>query len=126
VIPATIFVINFIRIRKCLVNLDDILKRQAGCNKGHQSTAAIRRKRKTIKTVFIIVLAFFICWTPNTIMFFVFQYAGATSLPANSVTFEVSVILASQVHGSIQCCTHSRARNSENIARSLLPIYTKH
>ena len=94
VIPAAIFVVNFIRIRKCLVNLDDILKRQTGYNKGNQNTAAIRRKRKTIKTVFIIVLAFFICWTPNTIMFFVFQYAGVSSLPANSVTFEVSVILA--------------------------------
>ena len=93
-IPAGIFVLNFIRIRKCLVNLDDVLKRQSGYRLGKKNQGAIKQKRRTIKTVFIIVVAFFVCWTPNTIMFFVFQYAGASSLAANSSIFEVSVVLA--------------------------------
>ena len=93
-IPAGIFVLNFVRIRKCLVNLDDILKRQASYKHPKQNRRVMKQKRRTIRTVFIIVIAFFICWTPNTIMFFVFQYAGASSLPANSDIFEVSVVLA--------------------------------
>ena len=93
-IPAGIFVLNFIRIRKCLVNLDDVLKRQSGQKLGRKNQGVMKKKRRTIKTVFIIVLAFFVCWTPNTIMFFVFQYAGASSIAANSSIFEVSVVLA--------------------------------
>ena len=93
-IPAGIFVLNYIRIRKCLLNLDDILKRQAGEQLAKQNRAIMRQKRITIRTVFVVVVAFFICWTPNTVMFFVFQYAGVSSLAANSDIFEVSVVLA--------------------------------
>lgn len=87
-VPAAIFVFNFLRIRKCLTTLDEVLRHQSA-NQG-----AVKQKRRTIKTVLIVVIAFFICWTPNTVMFFVFQYTGASLLAANSDVFEVSVVLA--------------------------------
>ena len=92
VIPAILFVINFARIRKCLTNLDGVLRRQS--LRKDRNRGVVEKKRRTIKTIFILVVAFFVCWTPNTVMFFLFQYAGVSSIKANSDTFEVSVVLA--------------------------------
>ena len=93
-VPAFLLILNFVRIQRCLSNLDGVLKRQmAGqspiCNRG-----IVKQKKKTVQIVFIVVIAFFVCWTPNTVMFFVFQYGGNSSLSPRSDAFGVSVVLA--------------------------------
>eukprot|EP00112_Aurelia_sp_Birch-Aquarium-sp1_P003604 Seg1405.6 transcript_id=Seg1405.6/GoldUCD/mRNA.D3Y31 product="Phe13-bombesin receptor" protein_id=Seg1405.6/GoldUCD/D3Y31 len=93
-VPAFLLILNFVRIQRCLGNLDGVLKRQMAGQSPIHNRAIVKQKKKTVQIVFIVVIAFFVCWTPNTVMFFVFQYGGNSSLSPKSDAFGMSVVLA--------------------------------
>ena len=91
VLPAVIFAVNLYRTQKCLAKLDENLKQSF--TRKHQCAKVMEKKRKTIRTVFVLSAAFFICWTPNKVMYFLFQYGGMTGISWNSDFYQAGVIL---------------------------------
>ena len=91
VIPASIFIINFCRIKKCIGKLDITLRH---CLADRRSLVQImRNKRRTIRIVFITCLAFFVCWTPNNTMYFLFQYGNRMEVSWDSNLYQVGIVL---------------------------------
>ena len=91
VLPATIFVFNFCRIRKCLAKLDKDLRRSIG--DARQRVKIMKSKGKTIRIVFVVTVAFFVLWMPNHIMYFLFQFGEIHDLDWNSNYYQVAIIL---------------------------------
>ena len=91
VLPAVIFTSNLYRIRKCLAKLDENLK-QSFTGK-QQGIKVMEKKRRTIRTVFVVSAAFFIFWTPNKVMYFLFQYGGRSDISWNSDFYQAGIIL---------------------------------
>lgn len=90
VVPAVIFIINFYRIQKCLTKLDDNLKRSFG--DGRQQLKVMEKKKKTVRIVFVVSVAFFVCWTPNNVMYFLFQYGGM-DIAWDSDLYQAGIVL---------------------------------
>ncbi|XP_028398385.1 phe13-bombesin receptor-like [Dendronephthya gigantea] len=91
VIPAAIFIINFYRIKRCLTKLDENLRRSIGDAKGR--IKIMKSKEKTIRIVFVVMVAFFVLWTPNHVMYFLFQFGEIHNLRWNSNYYQVGIIL---------------------------------
>lgn len=94
-VPAVIFIVNFYRIQKCLTQIDKQLKQMFADSQQlvNVDIKVMERKRKTIRIVFVASLVFFICWTPNNIMYFLFQYGGKTDITWRSKYFQAGIIL---------------------------------
>ena len=91
VIPALIFIANFFRIRKCISKLDINLRH---CLADRRCVHGImNNKRRTIRIVFVTSVAFFVCWTPNSIMYFLFQFGGAAEVAWDSSIYQVGIVL---------------------------------
>lgn len=91
VLPAFIFIINFYRIKKSTGHLDESLKRNFA--DGGYLMKVMNKKRQTVRIIFIASLAFFICWTPNNVMYFLFQYGNQKSIAWDSTIFQAGIIL---------------------------------
>ena len=91
VIPAMIFLINFYRIKKHLNRLDTTLMTTLG--DGRQRVKIIKTKEKSIRIVFIVLIAFLICWTPNNILYLLFQYGDMSVVKWHSNYYQVGIIL---------------------------------
>ena len=90
-IPAIIFIVNFYRVRKYLGKLDDNLK--SGFESSGQMLRALEQKKKTVRIVFVVSAAFFVCWTPNNVMYFMFQYGGSKDITWDSALYQIGIIL---------------------------------
>ena len=90
-IPAAIFIINFYRIKRCLTRLDGNLRRSIG--DANQRIKIMKCKEKTIRIVFVVMVAFFVLWTPNHVMYFLFQFGEMHNLRWNSNYYQVGIIL---------------------------------
>ena len=88
VIPALIFIVNFIRIYKCMSMIGSNLRSHFS---GDVPKKILQRKRRTVKVIFTASLAFFICWTPNNTMYFLFQYFNKVAW--NSDLYQIGVVL---------------------------------
>ena len=91
VLPSTIFLINFYRIKKCLMKLDGDLRRSLGDAK--QRVKIVKSKEKTVRIVLVVLVAFFVSWTPNHVMYFMFQFGVKHNVRWNSKYFQVGLIL---------------------------------
>lgn len=91
VIPGTVFIVNFLRIRKCLKHLDETLYRNISDERVRQ--ALMRRKKRTVRIVFLVTAAFFICWTPDHVMYLMYQYYGQSELAWNSDLYQAALVL---------------------------------
>ena len=91
VLPATIFVFNFFRIKRCLTRLDENLQKSIGDNR--QRFKIMKSKGKTIRIVFVVMVAFFVLWMPNHIMYFLFQFGKIRDLHWNSNYYQVAIVL---------------------------------
>ena len=54
---------------------------------------ANERRHRSVLLCLTVVIAFCICWTPNNIMFFLYQYESVSATEWNSVAFEISLLL---------------------------------
>ena len=97
ILPAVIFFINFYRIKKRLNRLDSTLKTALGDER--QRIKIIKSKQRTIRIVFIVLVTFLICWTPNNIMYLLFQYGNVPSVEWHSDVYQFGIIL-----GFSSCC----------------------
>ena len=93
VIPAVIFIINFYRIKISLAKLDKSLGHSFRNLEAQQLAKVMRRKAKTVRIVFVASVAFFISWTANNIMYFLFQYGGMKDISWNSNVYQAGVLL---------------------------------
>ena len=95
IIPALIFIVNFYRIQQCLAKFDRDLKQRFSDSYKliNVDIKVMKKKRKTVRIVFVASLAFFICWTPNNIMYFLFQYAGRKDISWCNSGFQFGIIL---------------------------------
>ena len=90
-IPAVIFLINFYRIKKRLNLLDTTLK--TALQDGRQRVKIMKTKEKSIRIVFVVLIAFLICWTPNNILYLLFQYGNVSDVEWHSNYYQVGIIL---------------------------------
>ena len=91
ILPATIFIFNFYRIKKCLTKLDGHLRRSFG--DARQRVKIMKSKEKTIRIVFVVMAAFFVLWTPNHVMYFLFQFGKIHHFRWNSNYYQAGIIL---------------------------------
>ena len=91
VMPALILTMNFYRTKKCIDKLDESLQRSFADKRYHD--AILTKKRKSVRIVFVVTLAFFVCWTPNNVMYFLFQYWDQKDIAWNSNVFQIGIIL---------------------------------
>lgn len=91
VFPGIVFIVNFLRIQKCLAKLDHTLYHNLSCARAR--VTLMQRKRKTIRVVFLVTLAFFICWTPDHVLYFLFQVSNENETLWNSTYYQVTLIL---------------------------------
>ena len=96
-LPAVIFFINFYRIKKRLDRLDLTLKTALGDKK--QRVIIMKSKKRTIRIVFVVLVSFLICWTPNNIMYLLFQFGNHTEVEWHSHYYQFGIIL-----GFSSCC----------------------
>ncbi len=125
-IPALLFIFNFVRIRNCLAKLDNTLKFAFGSGNLKQQLQVMKRKRRTVRTVFFASLAFFVCWTPNNIMFFLFQYVNVSKIDWHSVLFQSGMLLgfASSCINPLLYCFQSKEFRS-HCKRVIKKMYSK-
>ena len=95
-IPLIILFIAFIRIRSDKRNTLDV-DFQASTSlenlETDQCNVAIDRRRRSVRVVLTVVMAFLICWTPDHIMFFLFQYKRIRTVQWNSTVFQFGLLL---------------------------------
>ena len=91
VVPALIFILNVYRTKVCMDRFDREL--QASFDNEVQRLKVIKRKRKTARVMLVVTLSFFVCWTPDNIMFLIFQYGGSKELSYNSDIFQLGMML---------------------------------
>jgi hypothetical protein len=91
IFPAVIFIFNFYRIKKCLSKLDGDLRRSFG--DARQRVKIMKSKERTIRVVFVVMVAFFVLWTPNLLMYFLFQFGEVHNLRWNSNYYQAGIIL---------------------------------
>ncbi|XP_046855191.1 neuropeptide FF receptor 2-like [Xenia sp. Carnegie-2017] len=89
--PAIIFFINFYRIRKRMICLNGTLK-FALVNE-RQRVKIMQSKEKTIRVVLLVLVSFLILWTPNNIMYFLFQFANVSKVTWSSNYYQLGIIL---------------------------------
>ena len=89
VVPAIILVVNFYRIERCLAKIEKSLRSKF---KNDQFMSIMKAKKKTIRIVCVVSAAFFICWTPNAVMYFLFKYAGSHSSWRTDI-YRASIVL---------------------------------
>ncbi|CAB3994094.1 neuropeptide FF receptor 1-like [Paramuricea clavata] len=97
ILPAGIFLVNFYRIKKRLNRLDSTLKTALGDRR--QRLKIVKSKARTIRIVFIVLVTFLICWTPNNIMYLLFQYGDVSNVRWSSDYYQFGIIL-----GFSSCC----------------------
>ena len=138
-IPLIILFITFIRIRHELLKLTKTRRSdgtktldvyfQASTSSEDleidQCKVAIDRRRRSVRVVLTVVMAFLICWTPDHIMFFLFQYKRIKAVQWNSTVFQFGLLL---------CFTNScinpilyafQAKEFRNRCRNLLSGFFK-
>jgi hypothetical protein len=91
ILPATIFIFNFYRIKKSLTKLDGDLRRAFG--DARHGVKIMKSKEKTVQIVFVVMVAFFVLWTPNHVMYFLFQFGEIQHLRWNSNYYQIGIIL---------------------------------
>ena len=96
-LPAVIFFINFYRIKKRLNQLDSTLKTALGDKR--QRVIIMKSKKRTIRIVFVLLVSFLICWTPNNIMYLLFQFGDVSKVVWSSDYYQFGIIL-----GFSSCC----------------------
>ena len=91
-IPAILFMVNFFRIRQCLGKLDENLKRSFGDDRFKEKL--MENRKKSVRIVFLCSATFFLCWTPNNILYFLFQYEGKQDNTSwNTDPYQVGIVL---------------------------------
>ena len=90
-LPAAVFIFNFYRIKKCLNKLDENLQKSLG--DARQRGKVLKSKKKTVQVVFVVMIAFFILWMPNHVMYFLFQFGEIHDLMWNSNYYQIGIIL---------------------------------
>ena len=95
--PAVIFLINFYRIKKHLSRLDATLN--TTLRDAKQRVKIMKNKTRSIRIVLVVLVAFLVCWTPNNIMYLLFQYGNMSEVRTNSNNYQIGIIL-----GFSSCC----------------------
>ena len=90
-IPAAVFIINFFRIRKCLAGLDYTLYHSMSNERAR--IKLMRRKRRTVKIMLLVTLSFLICWTPDHVLYCMYQFNGPKGVAWNSDLYQGALIL---------------------------------
>lgn len=91
VIPITCMIVCFVKIKKALhvgkINalMSEMPHVQAG------QLALIRTRRKTVRTIIIMIVAYFSCWSLNQVLYFLLNIGFG--VPFNGHLFQVSVVL---------------------------------
>ncbi|XP_046840515.1 C-C chemokine receptor type 5-like [Xenia sp. Carnegie-2017] len=78
-------------VRKCLTVLDTTLRKSIADDK--QRLKILKSKQKTVKIVFVVMMAFFCLWAPNHIMYLLFQFGGIHNLKWNSTYYQAGIVL---------------------------------
>lgn len=91
IIPAAIFFYNFYRIKKRIHTLDVSLKTALGQPK--QRVEIMKSKRRTIRIVLMVLVTFLMCWTPNNIMYLLFQYGNVSDVDWSTDYYQFGIIL---------------------------------
>ncbi|XP_028398113.1 bombesin receptor subtype-3-like [Dendronephthya gigantea] len=89
--PAVIFLINFHRIKKRINRLDKTLKTALG--DARQRVKIMKSKARSIRIVLMVLITFLICWTPNNIMYLLFQYGNVSDVEWSSDYYQFGIIL---------------------------------
>ena len=90
-LPAVVFIFNFYRIKKCLNKLDKNLQRSLG--DARQRAKILKSKRKTVQVVFVVMIAFFILWLPNHVMYFFYQFGKIHDFKWDTYYYQLGEIL---------------------------------
>ena len=93
-IPFSLLVFVFLRIRKSLLHLNKLLSESLTsnfCMERHQEV--MKRRHKTVWLLFLITTAFFVMWTPNKLCYFLFQYTAVSEIHWNSEVYQAAVLL---------------------------------
>ena len=90
-IPALILIVNFYRIKESIKKLDTTLSQ--GLVDKRNLFKMMKKKRRTIRIVFATSVAFFVCWTPNNVMYILFQYGGKQEVSWDSNFYQVGIVL---------------------------------
>ena len=89
--PAVIFLVNFYRIKKRLTRLGGTLN--VALADERERVKIMRRKKRTIRIMFMVLIIFLLFWTPNNVMYLLFQYAGDSNVTWNSNYYQFGIIL---------------------------------
>ena len=95
-IPLLIFLISFKQVRDYLRKTEKDMNPFITAYKEEKTRVrktALKRKSASIETMKLVVIAFFVCITPNDALYMLFQFAGISSLTWNSTIYQVCLLL---------------------------------
>ena len=124
VFPITYMVICFVRIRNCL---DRKKLRALSCQTQHVQQGELRMnriRRYSMKTVLIVIVSYFACWSMNQVIYFCLNFGLLNGIEWNGVLTQISVILcffSSCINPVIYLFRSKDFR--QGFARILLPPY---
>ena len=103
IVPLFTLIYTSFRIRKHLQSQENAIMCMASLNSYTRNTdedmnkkrysTVVRGRKRTERTLLLVVLAFFICWTPHRIMYFIFQFSGGNSFVWNTPGFQIGILL---------------------------------
>ena len=124
IFPITYMTICFARIRSCL---HEKKLRALSCPTKHVQQGElqmIRIRRYSIKTVIIVIVSYFACWSMNQVLYFCLNFGFLSDIDWNGVLMQTSVILC-----FVSSCINpfiyiSRSQDfRQGFARLLLPPF---
>ena len=59
----------------------------------YQCWKIMQQRQRTVRIVLLAMMASFVCWTPNKVMYFLLRYKGAEIIRWNSAGFQVGLLL---------------------------------
>ena len=94
IIPLLVITYTSFKIRRYVLNQEStLLGHMSGSNSSHVNQKKIIKKRKrTVRSLFLVVVSFFISWTPYRISFFLLDYEPGR-YHWNSTPFQVFMLM---------------------------------
>ena len=94
VFPLTILGYTGMRIRKHLKYQEKVLKENMRDSHSNNYLRKLEgRRRRSLRILLMVFVAFFICWTPHNVMYFCFQELGGDNSMWNTDYFQFGVLL---------------------------------
>ena len=92
IFPITFMVICFVKIKRCLHGKKkEVLGTEAKFNQAGE-LQMIKVKKQSVRTVLIVVVSYFLCWSLNQVLYFCLNFGIFSGINWNSDLMQISIV----------------------------------